>query len=72
LSHVKIIAEIMGGGDNLQFWRLTPECRQLVYERFRQCGASLVLATDPGPASSLDNGWIKIPGESFYLRKLQP
>ena len=72
LSHVKIIAEIMGGGDNLQFWRLTPESRQLVYERFRQCGASLVLATDPGPASSLDNGWIKIPGESFYLRKLQP
>jgi hypothetical protein len=72
LSHLKIIAEIMGGGDNSQFWRLTPESRQLVYERFRQCGTSFVLATNPGPASSLDNGWIKIPGESFYLRKLQP
>jgi hypothetical protein len=71
LSHLKIIAEIMGG-DTPQFWRLTPEGRQRVYEQFRQSGASFLLATDPGPAARLDTGWSKVPGASFYLRKLGP
>ena len=71
LSHLKIIAEVMGG-DTPQFWRLTPEGRQRVYEQFRQCGASFLLATDPGPTAILDPVWTKIPGASFYLRKLQP
>jgi hypothetical protein len=69
LSHLKIVCEVMGE-DTPAFWRLTPEKRELVFQKFAESGARLVLAPDPGPALRVDPSWIKVDGVPFYVHWL--
>jgi hypothetical protein len=69
LSHVKIVAEIMSE-DTSAFWRLTPEKRNIVFQKMAESGARLVLAPDPGPALQLDSSWNKVDGLPCYLHWL--
>ncbi len=69
LSHLRIVAEV-AGWDTPQFWQLNADGKQKVYQTFAKCGAGFLLAPSPGPSVTLDPGWTKIHGTSFYLRKL--
>jgi len=69
LSHVKIIAELMDR-DSPEFWRLDAVGKQRLYQTFAQCGVQFLLASDPGPAVTVDTGWTKGKGVPYYLRKL--
>lgn len=69
MSRVKIVAEIMGD-DTPAFWRLNQERRQLVFQKFAESGAVMVLAPDPGPCVSSDPTWMKVNDEPFYVHHL--
>lgn len=69
LSHLKIVSEVMGD-DTPAFWRLAPESRELVFQKFAESGARLVLAPDPSPALRLDPSWMKMDGVPFYVHRL--
>jgi hypothetical protein len=68
-SGAKIVTEIMGD-DAPTFWRLSPEEKTIVLQKFRDVGARMVIAADPGRSVTLDPSWIRVHGQPFYLRLL--
>jgi hypothetical protein len=66
-SHVKIVAEVL---DVTAFWRLSPDMREQLLQRFAQAWARLVLAPDPGPLFHPDSSWSKVEAEPYYVHPL--
>jgi hypothetical protein len=69
-SQAKIVAEIMGE-DAPAFWHLSAEEKTSVFEKFREAGARMIIAADPGRSLTLEPSWIKVPGLPFYIRLLE-
>jgi hypothetical protein len=67
LSRAKVIAEIR---DVPGFWRLSPEKREVVFQKLAQIGVRMVLAPDPGPLLTPDSSWLKVEGAPLYAHPL--
>ncbi|HUA16648.1 MAG TPA: hypothetical protein VMG31_15240 [Verrucomicrobiae bacterium] len=70
-SHVKIVAEIMPQNAP-EFWRMPVEKHDMVFGKFVDAGAQMILATDPGPSVTVDASWFRINGEPLLVHKLNP
>jgi ABC-type molybdate transport system permease subunit len=69
-ARLRIIAEIMSPDDQ-NFWRLSSDQRQQLYDIFRKTGAQWIIGQPPLP-NPLDAGWERIGTTTYYRYQLHP
>ncbi len=69
-AQLRIIAEIMSPDDQ-NFWRLSSDQRQQLYDVFRRTGAQWIIGQPP-LANLLDAGWERIGTTTYYRYSLHP
>jgi ornithine cyclodeaminase/alanine dehydrogenase-like protein (mu-crystallin family) len=69
-AQLRIVADIMSP-DELEFWRLTEEKRQLLFAVFRTTGAEAIIAQPPDLALVLDSRWKQVGTTTYYYYPLR-